>query len=73
MNRTLAAVILVSTLQILWSAELRALDVADKSKEYVACMDATLTSTRERTAPVAGSICFGMPGDALRSDIAHAG
>ena len=39
MNRTLAVVVLVGTIHILWSAELRAADDADKSKEYVACIE----------------------------------
>ena len=39
MNRTLAVVVLVGTIDILWSAELRAADDADKSQEYVGCIE----------------------------------
>jgi uncharacterized protein YecT (DUF1311 family) len=38
-NRISVGMALVSVLPVLWSAELRAADDADKSKDYLACMD----------------------------------
>jgi hypothetical protein len=46
---------------------------SDEGWVYVARMNATINSIGERIASAAGSLCFGMPLVAVRSDITHTG
>jgi hypothetical protein len=46
---------------------------SDTGWVYVARMNATINSIGERIASAAGSLCFGMPLVAVRSDITHTG